>query len=387
VKDAATDPLRDLVARYLVGGEEEALEAFVRATKPRLLAVARRIGAPQDAEDAVQSAYLSLLRLRGEGLDAPPLPWLVTTVVRIAYRRKAVHRRHETIARRLSRARETPLPLDLALSGERHEALRVAVAGLPEVFRDPVVLHHLEGLSLAEIAVLLDVPESTVGTRLHRGRRLLESRFPRALLLGLALPWFLTDRAWASAAGGLLVTKKTAALAAVLLVAFAGGLAVLRPWERRPAAEDPVRGEIAAVRAPPPADATATVPTGPTLAGDDARPRPSRPTRATTRSAAASSIPRTGRSPAQRSRCAGFSGARSGETWSSSTRRSPARRRRPSRPTTTAGSGSCRPGAASARPRPSSTWSPRAGRAASRGCRAARTCGSCWSTARGSAFG
>ena len=49
-----------------------AMDALVRHTRPRLLRAARRIGAPQDAEDSVQSAYYSLLRA-GDLSGAPPM--------------------------------------------------------------------------------------------------------------------------------------------------------------------------------------------------------------------------------------------------------------------------------------------------------------------------
>ena len=68
------ETLEHLVARYLGDGDEEAAEEVVRRTRPKLLAVARRIGSPQDAEDAVHTAYLSLLHKRGGALDAPALP-------------------------------------------------------------------------------------------------------------------------------------------------------------------------------------------------------------------------------------------------------------------------------------------------------------------------
>ena len=56
------DDLGALVRRYHETGDESAIEELVRRTRPQLLRVARRIGSPQDAEDSVQSAYLSLAR-------------------------------------------------------------------------------------------------------------------------------------------------------------------------------------------------------------------------------------------------------------------------------------------------------------------------------------
>ena len=55
----------DLLRRFQAEGDSAAMEALVAATRPRLVAIARRIGAPQDAEDATQAAYHALLR-RGE---------------------------------------------------------------------------------------------------------------------------------------------------------------------------------------------------------------------------------------------------------------------------------------------------------------------------------
>jgi RNA polymerase sigma-70 factor (ECF subfamily) len=55
------------------------------------------------------------------------------------------------------------------------EVLR-AVDGLPEVFREAVMLSDVEGLSYEEIATVLDVPVGTVKSRLYRGRRMLQAK-------------------------------------------------------------------------------------------------------------------------------------------------------------------------------------------------------------------
>ncbi|MBQ8554960.1 MAG: sigma-70 family RNA polymerase sigma factor [Clostridia bacterium] len=48
-----------------------------------------------------------------------------------------------------------------------------AVLGLPEKYRMPVVLHYYQSLSLKEAAQVLETPQVTVRTRLHRARHLL----------------------------------------------------------------------------------------------------------------------------------------------------------------------------------------------------------------------
>ncbi|MDF1702340.1 MAG: sigma-70 family RNA polymerase sigma factor, partial [Planctomycetota bacterium] len=194
------DPLGPLVERYLLSGDEEAMDRLVEVTRPKLMGVARRIGEPQDAEDAVQGAYMALLRKRGSGLDAPVMPWLLTTVIRLAYRRKAKQGRQRDLAARLAQphedvpVRRAPAALDAALEVERELAVRSAVAALPATYRDAVVLRHLEGLTTRETATLLDVPEATLRTRLHRAAKLLRSRMAPALLAAfLFLPWCAAD--------------------------------------------------------------------------------------------------------------------------------------------------------------------------------------------------
>ncbi|MBL9085794.1 MAG: hypothetical protein JNM10_01505, partial [Planctomycetia bacterium] len=147
---ATLDPLGLVLSRYLLTGDESAVEEVVAATRPRLLGIARRIAGADDAEDAVQTAYLSLIRRRGAPLDAPVVPWLVTAVVRNAYRRRAVTRRFAALADRLAMvpdeapAAPPPPPPDDA---EVLDRLRCAVHRLPSRYRDVVVLHDLHGLS------------------------------------------------------------------------------------------------------------------------------------------------------------------------------------------------------------------------------------------------
>jgi RNA polymerase sigma-70 factor (ECF subfamily) len=51
-----------------------------------------------------------------------------------------------------------------------------AIAALPELYREPFVLKHLEDMSYKQIGELLDLPPDTVETRLVRARRLLRDR-------------------------------------------------------------------------------------------------------------------------------------------------------------------------------------------------------------------
>jgi RNA polymerase sigma-70 factor (ECF subfamily) len=62
------------------------------------------------------------------------------------------------------------------MAKEQHDAVLAAIEDLPELYREPFVLKHVEGWSYAEIADVLGLPPDTVETRLVRARRLLREK-------------------------------------------------------------------------------------------------------------------------------------------------------------------------------------------------------------------
>ena len=57
---------------------------------------------------------------------------------------------------------------------EEKEELMRAVHKLPAAFRETILLHYYQGLGIAEIAKVLDLPEGTISSRLSRARKKLE---------------------------------------------------------------------------------------------------------------------------------------------------------------------------------------------------------------------
>ena len=64
-------------------------------------------------------------------------------------------------------------PLAALAREEQHQRVLSAVKGLPEIYREPFMLKHLENWSYAQIGEALSLPIDTVETRLVRARRLL----------------------------------------------------------------------------------------------------------------------------------------------------------------------------------------------------------------------
>ena len=164
------------------------------------------------------------------------------------------------------------------------ELLHKALADLPEKYRLPLLLHHLEGRSQEETAALLGCGVSTAGMRLNRGRVLLRDRLAKrgfvptavgltALLCGQASaavpPAFsavVTKTAMAALAGSL---PSTAGASGTIL-ALAKGAGTMLFWARM----KPVALAAAAVVFVGGALATYVVGAGPSAPGTETRVYP-----------------------------------------------------------------------------------------------------------------
>lgn len=160
---------------YLVAsarvGDRKAFALLVSRWNGRFLAHAwRLLGDPELARDAVQDAWSEIVR---------GMPRLADTQAFSAWAYRIVSRRAARTIRRLSQdrrlgdaiGREPPAEPVGAEDGYLDaERLRRAMAGLPAGQRAAVALFHLEDMSVAEVAVALDVPVGTVKTRLMNAR-------------------------------------------------------------------------------------------------------------------------------------------------------------------------------------------------------------------------
>src|SRR4051812_24931475 len=165
------DSDRALVERYARTRDERAFAELVRRHGPMVLGVCRRVlRHTADADDAFQATFLILVRRAVAVRDPDRLrPWLFGGAWRAANKLRA--------ARRFDR----PLPDDRPGRESTPNAdwpaeLDAAIARLPEKYRTPVVLCHLQGLSPVEVAGRLGCTTSTVATRLFRARTALRRR-------------------------------------------------------------------------------------------------------------------------------------------------------------------------------------------------------------------
>jgi RNA polymerase sigma-70 factor, ECF subfamily len=135
-----------------------------------------------EAEDVVQDAYLKAFAAFAQYQGGSSAAWLLTIVrnsaITMLRRRKA--RANVIVLRDLMNPDDPEI--EAALGDERsgperqliakgeQGAVRRALGGLSEIFREVIVLRELEGLSYKEIASITELPIGTVMSRLARGR-------------------------------------------------------------------------------------------------------------------------------------------------------------------------------------------------------------------------
>jgi RNA polymerase sigma-70 factor, ECF subfamily len=161
---------RALLAAH-VAGDPDAFGTLVARAQGRLWAVAlRTLGDREEAADALQDALLSAYRAAGSYRgDARVTTWLHRIVVNACLDR--VRRRSVRVTVPLEqRDADRADPRDAL--GDRETALVVeaALAALPEDQRLALLLVDVQGLPVAEAAVVLGVPAGTVKSRCSRGR-------------------------------------------------------------------------------------------------------------------------------------------------------------------------------------------------------------------------
>lgn len=143
--------------------------AILLAHKPREVEV----------DDLLQVVAMSVVRKIGALRDPGAVkPWLRTVAINAARASgREVQRKRRHL--RLVRERDTDRDAGVESSGEgatrREEAERLMALTrtLPEGYREPLLMRCVRGMSYKQIGAVLDLPETTIETRIARGRRML----------------------------------------------------------------------------------------------------------------------------------------------------------------------------------------------------------------------
>jgi len=169
-------PMADLGTHDLVSrardGDRAAFASLVESRLDRVFRTASAmLNSEADARDVVQDAFLALWH---------QLPRLRQAAAFDAWLNQIVRNRCRDVLRRRARSREIDLgdfdqsiPDSTATVGDT-AALSAAFDRLNPDQRMILVLHHLHGLAVAELALQLGIPAGTAKWRLHAARQALE---------------------------------------------------------------------------------------------------------------------------------------------------------------------------------------------------------------------
>ena len=162
----------DTIARAQ-GGDREAFGRLVALTQRRVYATARRmVGGHADADDVAQEAFLRAYRgLPGFDGRADFFTWMYRIVVNVA-----LNHLRARAARIPPAAPPAPDPVERLEARETAGRLEAALATLPGPIRAALILHVVEGLPQAQVAVILECAEGTVAWRVNQARKLLRDR-------------------------------------------------------------------------------------------------------------------------------------------------------------------------------------------------------------------
>jgi RNA polymerase sigma-70 factor (ECF subfamily) len=177
-----------IVERALTG-DAEAFGEIVQRWERRIFALAYgMLGREEDARDATQETFLAAFRnLRGFRGEAKVSSWLHRIAVNqcITRQRRARVRNEAALddeAEKDASIFSAPLgnsPGRVTEGREQIEAVRRAVKSLPIELRQVVVMKEFEELTFREIADALDLPLSTVKSRLYTAFRQLQMRLQK----------------------------------------------------------------------------------------------------------------------------------------------------------------------------------------------------------------
>jgi len=186
----------DLLARFATHRDEDAFSELMRRHGSMVHSVSSRILSSADADDATQAVFLTLTHKaadlrREESLAA----WLHRVAVRVSLdlRKSAAARQRRE--QHVAALRET-FPVQSAEDRELFAQLDAELDQLPEKYRAPLVLHHLQGLTQDETAQRLKRKAGTISMQLNRARDMLRQRLERrnAATVGTAMALLLAAK-------------------------------------------------------------------------------------------------------------------------------------------------------------------------------------------------
>ena len=179
----------EIIVERALTGDADAFGEIVRRWERRIFALSYgMLGREEDARDATQETFLAAFRnLRNFRGEAKVSSWLHRIAVNqcITRQRRAKVRNESGLddeQEKNAGSFAAPMgysPARVVESRQTTEAVRAAVQSLPPELRQIVVMKEFEDLTFKEIADTLELPLSTVKSRLYTGLKQLQMRLEK----------------------------------------------------------------------------------------------------------------------------------------------------------------------------------------------------------------
>lgn len=151
------------------------LSAIWQQIVPELKRIVAALGCGQAVEDILQDVYLAAMQKRPRAVDELALRgWLFRVTINRCHlenRKRGLRRKiFPKLVRWFHRKNSNEPATEKVIQSEQHKAVRSALEGLDELHKAPLVLRYFQGMSSIQIAEILEIPDSTVRSRLRRAR-------------------------------------------------------------------------------------------------------------------------------------------------------------------------------------------------------------------------
>lgn len=164
----------ELVVKYKETRNHQFLtELFTRHSDIIYRNALRKMKNPADAEDIVQIAYIKmvtdLFNYKGTGSI---IGWMLQVVIFTCYDRL---RSEKSRVNRDKKIMSERVQMTTPKNNELTEIIEAHLNKLPEIYKLPITLQFMDGLTVKEVADTLDIPEKTIRSQIARGLEKLKS--------------------------------------------------------------------------------------------------------------------------------------------------------------------------------------------------------------------
>jgi RNA polymerase sigma-70 factor, ECF subfamily len=183
--DQPQEPSSDLskLIKLACSGDEDAFGKIVNIYRNKVISYCHRMtgsGAEDMAQEIFIKFYLALDRFDASKPVAPFLFRIAHNHCIDFLKKKNIHttpfEKTAVDCLEIQIRDESPDAEELLQKAELQKAVSDAMASIPALYRSPLIMWHIDGISYEEISEILELPIGTVKAQIHRGRNMLQQK-------------------------------------------------------------------------------------------------------------------------------------------------------------------------------------------------------------------